>query len=95
MSDRIRHCELEEVKMADSARLYVVSCYTEGDLGPYDAVYGYEPVLFTSEEAAARAADNLSTTGDWPGGQPEYSWRETTLGEIRSTFARALDRGIA
>lgn len=74
--------------------LYVVRIDTTMD-APYDAVYGYDPIIFSDGEEAEAKAQELSESGDWPDGQPTYHVERTTLDELEWSFPAALKRGIA
>lgn len=74
--------------------LFVVVVDGNDDLGPFDAIYGYEPVVFRSEEQAWDAAALLGTTGDWPGGQPSYHVERVEEDAIEFTYNMHFRRGV-
>lgn len=89
------HGEMKQVEMDREAVLYVVRIASKGVNAPFDGIYGYEPIIFTSEARALAKEEELEDCDEWPHGAPEYTVEQTTLGYLLDKKDPALRLGIA
>lgn len=76
------------------ATVFAVVVDGNDDLGPFDAIYGYDAVTFRKRSDATAKARFLSSTGDWPGGQPSYRVDPVDEDRMPYTHNMHFSRGI-